>query len=146
MCQAVSHRQERSNKFSPNRKMHTAIAALMIFVAMSLPLVAQSQGHPELRDSRDSRLTITSLPDRTLKASYFYVLGQDLAVQVECCNPNQRRFKDCLRAAHNYVPTRVPCFRLLSAALNALSRQEGFHQTNRGAVLPNIASPVSKFV
>jgi hypothetical protein len=85
MRQAISHGPERSNAVPPNKKGPTAIAAIMIIAAMSLPLAAQSPGHATLRDDNEARsVTITSLPDRTLKASYFYVLGQDLAVQAEC--------------------------------------------------------------
>jgi hypothetical protein len=99
MHQVASHRQERSDPISPNRKVTAAIAGMMIFAATSLPLVAQSQGHPKLSDGHDSRVTITGLLDRTLKASYFYVLGQDSAVQAECSTD------ECQATAPVFTPT-----------------------------------------
>jgi hypothetical protein len=80
------HRKENhSNLFFRPRPARAVIVAMMILAAISLPLLAQSPGHAELRANPTSPdTTITSLLNRVLKKTDFYVLGQDLAVQTEC--------------------------------------------------------------
>jgi hypothetical protein len=101
---AGGHRQEQRSDLSlATRKTYALATGIVILAAMSFPLFAQSQGHAELRgDSEPRTTTITSLPDRDLKASYFYVLGQDLAVQAECSTD------ECQATAPVFTPS-IPC-------------------------------------
>jgi hypothetical protein len=97
-----AYRQEKHPNFAA-RTLHVVIAGLMILAATSLPLLAQSQGHAQLRGSTTARtVTITSLPDRVPKNSYFYVLAQDLAVQAECSTD------ECQATAPVFTPE-IPC-------------------------------------
>lgn len=81
--QLSNHRQDQIlNVLIRARKVSAVMAAILLLTTISL---AQVRGSAQLR-ARDEAAspTITSLTGRTLKASYFYVLGQDLAVQAEC--------------------------------------------------------------
>jgi len=79
-------REKRSKLLFQTGKALTVIAAVMIAAASALPLLAQSPGHAELHGGSTPQppTTITSLPNRTLRKTHFYVLGQDLAVEAAC--------------------------------------------------------------
>jgi hypothetical protein len=62
-----------------------SVMGTMILAAASMPLVAQSPGHAKMAETSAGPLvTTTSLTDRTLRETNFFVIGQDLAVQAQC--------------------------------------------------------------
>lgn len=77
--------EKHSNLLCRRRGTPAIILGLMILAASSVPLVAQSSGHAGVSANiTPPPATITSLPNRILKKTHFFVLGQDLAVQVSC--------------------------------------------------------------
>jgi hypothetical protein len=79
------YKANRSNLLFRARPARALIIVMMILAGASAQLIAQSSGHAGLHTSSTSPdTTITSLTNRVLKKTHFYILGQDLAVQAEC--------------------------------------------------------------
>jgi hypothetical protein len=77
--------ENRSNLLFRTRRTQAIIVGLITLVSSSVLLVAQTPGHVELQGSSPlPPTTITSLTNRSLKKTHFFILGQDLAVQASC--------------------------------------------------------------
>jgi hypothetical protein len=84
-AQLKAREEYRSNLLSRARRTRAIIVGLLTLVGSSVALLAQTPGHVELRGSSVlPPTTITSLTDRSLKKTHFFILGQDLAVEASC--------------------------------------------------------------